>query len=155
MHGGKRWRTRVDDLALVRGATESVTSKQTAERVWEPKFLGELIAGRDPHVNPNAPKMEQTVTVAEFLDRYYTNYVEAEGLKNADTFSGYAKALKAGLGDHPVTVLEMLHIQNRHVDWSQHQIAIPGEHAKDSENRRIPFDPQGRLAPILKRRATL
>ena len=47
----------------------------------------------------------------------------------------------------------MLRIQNRHVDWEQHQIAIPGRHAKDGENRRIPFDPQGRLAPILKRRA--
>jgi integrase len=50
---------------------------------------------------------------------------------------------------------EMLRIQNRHVDWEQHQIAIPGQHAKDSENRRIPFDPEGRLAPILKRRAAL
>ena len=50
---------------------------------------------------------------------------------------------------------EMLRIQNRHVDWDQHQIAIPGAHAKDMENRRIPFDPQGRLAPILKRRKEL
>ena len=32
---------------------------------------------------------------------------------------------------------------------------IPGAHAKDSENLRIPFDPHGRLAPILKRRAML
>ena len=50
---------------------------------------------------------------------------------------------------------EMLRIQNRHVDWERHQIAIPGRHAKDAENRRIPFDPHGRLAPILKRRAAL
>lgn len=50
---------------------------------------------------------------------------------------------------------EMLRIHNRHVDWERHQIAIPGRHAKDKENRRIPFDPQGRLAPILKRRAAL
>jgi integrase len=50
---------------------------------------------------------------------------------------------------------EMLRIQNRHVDWTQHQIVIPGAHTKDTENRRVPFDPQGRLAPILKRRATL
>jgi hypothetical protein len=37
--------------------------------------------------------------------------------------------------------------------------AAPGHHrgatAKDSENRRIPFDPHGRIAPILKRRASL
>jgi integrase len=50
---------------------------------------------------------------------------------------------------------EMLRIQNRHVDWEQYQIAIPGKHAKDGDNRRIPFDPQGRLAPILKRRKAL
>jgi integrase len=49
----------------------------------------------------------------------------------------------------------MLRIQNRHVDWERHQVAIPGAHAKDGENRRIPFDPQGRLAPILKRRGRL
>jgi integrase len=41
------------------------------------------------------------------------------------------------------------------MDWEQHQIAIPGKHAKDAENRRIPFDPEGRLAPILKRRKSL
>ena len=48
MYDGKRWRMRVDEFALVRGATEPVTSKQTAERVWEPKFLAEIVAGRDP-----------------------------------------------------------------------------------------------------------
>ena len=50
---------------------------------------------------------------------------------------------------------EMLRIQNRHVDWDRHQIAIPGQNAKDGENRRIPFDPHGRLTPILKRRSAL
>jgi integrase len=49
----------------------------------------------------------------------------------------------------------MLRIQNRHVDWEQHQIAIPGKHAKDGDNRRIPFDPHGRLAAILKRQKSL
>ena len=46
----------VDDFALVRGATEPITSKQTAERVWEPKFLGEIMAGRDPRVPPTQAK---------------------------------------------------------------------------------------------------
>jgi integrase len=41
------------------------------------------------------------------------------------------------------------------VDWDQHLIVIPGANAKDAENRRIPFDPRGRLAPILKRRKEL
>jgi integrase len=33
---------------------------------------------------------------------------------------------------------EMLRIQNRHVDSEKHQIAIPGKHAKDAENRPHP-----------------
>jgi hypothetical protein len=44
---------------------------------------------------------------------------------------------------------KMLRIQNRYMDWAQHQIVVPGANAKDAETRRIPFDPQGRLAPIL------
>ena len=50
---------------------------------------------------------------------------------------------------------EMLRIQNRDIDWPQHQIIIRGANAKDAENRRIPFDPHGRLAAILQRRKTL
>jgi hypothetical protein len=34
-------------------------------------------------------------------------------------------------------------------------IGLPFEWTKDSENRRVPFDPQGRLAKVLKRRAKL
>jgi integrase len=50
---------------------------------------------------------------------------------------------------------EMLLIQNKRVNWETHQIGIPGATAKDRENRRIPFNPKGRLAAILKRRAAL
>jgi integrase len=50
---------------------------------------------------------------------------------------------------------EMLLIQNKRVNWDTCQIGIPGSTAKDKENRRIPFNPKGRLAAILKRRATL
>jgi integrase len=50
---------------------------------------------------------------------------------------------------------EMLLIQNRRVNWDTHQIGIPGSTAKDKENRRIPFNPRGRLAAILERRAAL
>lgn len=50
---------------------------------------------------------------------------------------------------------EMLLIQNKRVDWDTHTIGIPGHTAKDKENRRIPFDPDGRLAAILARRTKL
>ena len=265
MYQGKRSRMRVDEFALARGATEPISSKQTAERVWEPKFLGDIISGRDPRMPRRTPEAATELTVAQFLDRYWTNYVEAEGLRSARTIHGHLKALKASLGRLPVTVLEkpaetlrfkaeyrhghevatvnrvlgvlraainwgrfqdppllsttpfhrfgvtikskeetkrdrrvgpqeeqallaacstmnaaehkcvgpamhdriigaletccrqgeMLHVQNRDVDWAQHQIVIRGANAKDAENRRVPFDPHGRLAPILKRRAVL
>ena len=47
---------------------------------------------------------------------------------------------------------EMLLIQNKRVNWDTGQIGIPGATAKDKENRRIPFNPEGRLAAILERR---
>jgi integrase len=50
---------------------------------------------------------------------------------------------------------EMLLIQNKRVNWETYQIGIPGATAKDKENRRIPFNPEGRLAAILTRRAKL
>jgi integrase len=50
---------------------------------------------------------------------------------------------------------EMLLIQNKRINWDTCQIGIPGSTAKDKENRRIPFNPKGRLAAVLKRRAAL
>jgi integrase len=50
---------------------------------------------------------------------------------------------------------EMLLIQNKRVDWETFQIGIPGHTTKDKENRRIPFDPEGRLVAILRRRSSL
>lgn len=44
----------------------------------------------------------------------------------------------------------MLLIQNKRVNWDTCQIGIPGATAKDRENRRIEFNPKGRLAAILK-----
>ena len=49
----------------------------------------------------------------------------------------------------------MLLIQNRRVNWETCQIGIPGATTKDKENRRVPFNPDGRLAAVLKRRAAL
>ncbi len=265
MHGGRRWRMRVDDFALARGAKEPIREKQAAEKIWEPKFVAEIVSGRDPRTPPGVARAAAGLTVADFLDRYFEDYVEAEGLRDTDSVKTRLKALRAVLGKLPVTSLEkpadilrfkaayrkghevatvnralatlraainwgrfqdppyltttpfhrfgvtirtkdetkrdrrigaeeeqallaacstmsgpehkyvgsamhdrvigaletccrqgeMLRIRNRHVDWEQHQIAIPGRNAKDGENRRIPFDPHGRLAPILKRRKTL
>jgi len=96
----------VDDFVLARGATEPITSKQNAAHVWEPKFLVEIMAGRDPHVAPSVPKPAVGLTVAGFLDLYFTNYVEAEGLRDPVTVRGSLKAIKKVLGDLPVGALE-------------------------------------------------
>jgi integrase len=50
---------------------------------------------------------------------------------------------------------EMLMIQNKRVNWETCQIGIPGATAKDTENRRIPFNPKGRIAAIVERRTAL
>ena len=50
---------------------------------------------------------------------------------------------------------EMLLIQNKRVNWDSCQIGIPGATTKDKENRRIPFNPKGRIAAILERRGAL
>ncbi len=94
MHQGKRWRMSVDEFALARGATERIDAKQTAERIWEPKFLADIMSGRDPRVPPNVAKSAAGMTVAELLDLYFTNYVEAEGLSDPVTVRGRLKAIK-------------------------------------------------------------
>jgi hypothetical protein len=43
-------------------------------------------------------------------------------------------------------------IQKKRVDWDTHTIGIPAHTTKDKENRRIRFDPNGRLAAVLARR---
>ena len=55
MHKGRRSRMPVDDFAFARGATAAITSKQEAEKVWEPKFIAEIASGKDPRVAPGRP----------------------------------------------------------------------------------------------------
>jgi integrase len=258
------YRMPVSAFALVRGAKQPVTSKQEAEKVWEPKFIGEIVAGKDPRKSP-APPTPEGMTVADFLDHYYERYVVAESLRSVASIRSRLHGLKDALGALPVAALnqtetiedfkreygkarsiaavnrtlgilrhainwgrgrtppvfttspfhkfgvkiktkvetkrdrrivaeeenrlldaadrlncaehafagaqmrdriigaletgcrlgEMLKIQNRHVLWDTHQISIPAAHAKDAESRRIPFEPNGRLAQILKRRRFL
>ena len=264
MHHGKRYRMPVDGFALVRGATQPVSSKQEAEKVWEPKFIGEIVAGKDPRKAP-APPVPEGTTVSNFLDQYFERYVVAESLRSVASIRSRVGALKDALGELPIAALEraetiedfkrdygkarsiaavnrtlgilrhainwgrgrtpplftaspfhrfgvkiktkvetkrdrriapeeerklldaadrlnsaehafagaqmrdrivgaletgcrlgeMLKIQNRHVLWDTHQIIIPAEHAKDAESRRIPFEPKGRLAQLLRRRRFL
>jgi hypothetical protein len=91
MRNRKRWRMPVDDFAIARGATAPITSKETAVKVWEPKFLAAIVMGRDPRIPPDVPRVAIGVTVAEFLDTYYANYVEAEGLRDPTTIKAASR----------------------------------------------------------------
>jgi hypothetical protein len=107
MHDGKRWRMPVDDFALARGATEPVTSKQTAERVWEPKFVGEIVAGNDPRVAPGrATATGKPATVADLFALYRQRYVDVEPLKSRHTARSRLRILTAELGDLPAKALQ-------------------------------------------------
>ena len=79
MHNRERYRMPVDDFALARGATAPVTSKQEAEKVWQPKFIAEIVSGKDPRVPiERETKFDRPATVADLLKLYRTRYVEVE-----------------------------------------------------------------------------
>jgi hypothetical protein len=105
MYQRKRYRMPVDTFALARGATKPVTSKQEAEKVWEPKFIGEIVSGKDPR-KPPAPPAAEGMTVAGFLDQYFERYVVAESLRSIASIRSRVAALKDALGTLPVTALE-------------------------------------------------
>ena len=48
MYKGTRYRMPVNEFALSRGAQRPVTSKQEAQKVWEPLLITEIVAGKDP-----------------------------------------------------------------------------------------------------------
>ena len=56
---------------FARGATAPVTSKQEAEKVWEPKFIAEIVSGKDPRVPiERETTFERPTTVADLLKLY-------------------------------------------------------------------------------------
>jgi hypothetical protein len=97
MHKRRRYRMPVDAFALKRGAMQPVRAKQEAEKVWEPKFIGEIVAGKDPRKAP-APPTAEGMTVAEFLDLYFDRYLVAESLRSVASIRSRIGALKSALG---------------------------------------------------------
>src|SRR5947209_15013895 len=83
MHKGRRYRMAVDDFAFARGATAPISSKQEAEKVWEPKFIAEIASGNDPRIAPKRDNNDKRLTtVAELLKLYRARYVDVEPLKS-------------------------------------------------------------------------
>src|SRR4051794_9611134 len=90
-HRGRRYRMSVDDFALTRGAKLPVASKQEAEKVWQPKFIAEIVSGKDPRVRiepkPEQPPPKPPMTIAELLQLYRERYVNVEPLKARAVFA--------------------------------------------------------------------
>jgi hypothetical protein len=88
MHKGVRYRMPVDDFAFARGARASVVSRQEAEKTWEPQFIAEIGAGKDPRVAPGNEKTDdRPTTVSDLLKLYRARYVDVEPLKSRPTRS--------------------------------------------------------------------
>jgi len=107
MHKGVRYRMPVDDFAQPRGASAIVTSKQEAEKVWEPKFLSEIAVGKDPRiVTGRDASPDRPATIAELLALYRVRYVNVEPLKSRSTMISQLTVLTRELGDLPAKALE-------------------------------------------------
>jgi hypothetical protein len=99
MHHGKRYRMPADDFAFARGATASVTSKQDAEKVWEPKFIAEIASGKDPRIVPaRVSTAGRPTTVADLFKLYRERYVEVERLKSRHTAAELGQLPTRALG---------------------------------------------------------
>jgi hypothetical protein len=56
---------------------------EEAEKVWAPKFIAEIVSGKDPRATiERETKFERPTTVADLLKLYRTRYVEVEPLKS-------------------------------------------------------------------------
>src|SRR5438093_9774109 len=107
MHKGRRSRMPVDDFAFPRGATAPITSKQEAEKAWEPKFIAEIASGKDPRVAPRRESDSgKPATVAELFTLYRQRYVDVERLKSRHTALSQLRILTAELGELPTKALE-------------------------------------------------
>src|SRR4051812_35886344 len=104
---GVRHRMRADDFAFARGATAPVASKEEAAKVWEPKFIAEIVSGKDPRLAPERKEVPKPLTtVAQLLKLYRTRYVDVEPLKSRAGMVSQLNVLNAHLGNLPATALE-------------------------------------------------
>jgi len=107
MHKGVRYRMPVDDFAFARGAAAPVASKEQAAKVWEPKFIAEIVSGKDPRVVPERKATaERAATVADLLKLYRKRYVDVEPLKSRAGMVSQLNILNVHLGHLPATALE-------------------------------------------------
>ena len=104
MYRQRRYRMNVNEFALARGADQPVTTKHEAEKVWEPLFIAEIVAGKDPRRAP-AKGAHGELSVAEFLDDYRVRHCEAQRL-SMEKLGSKLDVLKRRFGHLPLRDLE-------------------------------------------------
>ena len=104
MHQRHRYRMSVNVFAMARGAHNAVLTKQEAEKVWEPLFIAEIVAGKDPR-RPPAKGASGELTVSEFLVDYRKRHCEAERL-NMETLGPKLDVLDRRFGALALRELE-------------------------------------------------
>ena len=113
---GDRYRMPVNDFAVPRmepGKQRPIESMEEA-RDWERLFIGEIRAGRDPHIAPSVKEAPPDLQhVAGFLDAYFDRHLRPAGIRSLDTAAGRIKVLKQYFGDLPVSALEDAAVVNR------------------------------------------
>jgi integrase len=105
MHENVRYRMGVNAFAIPRmpeAERRPVISKQEAQKVWEPLFLAEVIAGRDPR---RSRQETAVVTVSDFIDIYTKRHCEAERL-NMDSHKQRIGRVRRQFGTLPLAALE-------------------------------------------------
>ena len=105
MHKGTRYRMPVNEFAMSRGAKRPVTSKQEAQKVWEPLFIAEIVGGKDPRA-PIPISPSRTMSIGDFLDLYRTRYVDEEPLKSRASIVSRLNLLTRHLGQRALKELE-------------------------------------------------
>jgi integrase len=108
MHDGRRHQVSVNAFAAPRMDTADlhrVTSKEEAQKVWEPLFLQEVAAGRDPRVPP-AKEVDGPKNIAALLADYRRDYVEAEALPSMRTMLSELRQIERCTGPLDLVALE-------------------------------------------------
>ena len=95
---GQRHRMKVDDFAK-----KLVPSKTEAAEVWLPKFIAEVLEGRDP-ARVDVASSDQ-MTVGEFVPLYVERHCVAEGL-NLDSLRQRLGVIERRFGAQPLRVLQ-------------------------------------------------
>src|SRR5580765_3260710 len=105
MYRGVRYKKSVNEFAvplMPESDRHPVLSKQEAVKVWEPRFLAEIVAGKDPR---RVELVVKITTINDFIDTYKKRHCEAEKL-NMDSHGQRLERIRRQFGTKPLATLE-------------------------------------------------